>query len=120
MGANVCQDADQRQAALKLANVVRTTNAKTLKTIGKLPCRDGLAAVAKLLMEADEKGPAGALKIGRLLMAPRHMGEMRIQGVLHVAGIVSQERALRLLTKRQREVMAWEITRCLPQARETS
>jgi hypothetical protein len=119
MGLNVCQDADKRMAALQFANHVRTTNARTVREIGKLPPRDGCSVVAKLLLGADEKGPIGSLPIRRLLKAPHRMGEARIETVLRRAAVVS-ERPLRMLTRRQREALALEMMRSLPGARGSS
>lgn len=99
-------DRAQAMAALKLANVVRLENAKTVRRIASLPYVDGIDAVIALLEDGDEKGPLGALPIGRLLAAPRWMGEERAHVLLRAVMIASADRRLRQVTMRQREQMA--------------
>lgn len=102
-------DYAQAKAQLKLANLVRTTNARTIRDIANLPYVDGIDAVIEVLENGDEKGPLGALSIGRLLTAPRWMGEERARVVLRSVSIVSGDRRLRQITMRQREQMALHL-----------
>lgn len=93
--------ADQRTTALALANVVRTANAKTLKEIRRAPYTDGMTHVMDIL-SGDVTGPVGQIKVGRLLLCPRGLGETKAQKLLRAAGIYNGDRRLRQLTPRQR------------------
>jgi hypothetical protein len=114
MGLHTKDRSDQRMNALALANTVRRANHRTAKDIARMPGREGCNTVARLLRDGDEKGPLGAIPIGRLLIAPRQMGEERVQRLLRVAGVMSGDRRLRLLTQRQRDVLAAQMTRLAP------
>lgn len=102
MDTNVYQSAaDQRLAALALANMVRTTNARTLREIRRAPYVDGMVHVMDIL-SGDVKGPVGQIPVGRLLLCPRGLGQTKAQKILRAAGIYSGDRRLRQLTPRQR------------------
>lgn len=107
----------QRMASLKLANTVRITNAKALKQIAEKPCVDGIDAVIAILKDGDEKGPIGALPIGRLLTAPRRIGDERMRVVLRTASILSADRRLRQITMRQRRILAAGLEASAPSTR---
>jgi len=111
MGLNVCQDADQRDRALKLANVVRTTNAKTIREIGELSMIDGFDRLIEILRTGDEKGPLGSVKIGRLLGAPKGMGHTKVDTLLRASMLTSGDRRLGRLTTHQRETLAGYLER---------
>ena len=100
---------DKAMSALALANATRITNAKTLKRLGELNTLDGIDALIELLRDGDEKGPLGVIPIRRLLCAVRGLGDGKADNLLHAACIVSGDRKIRKLTRRQREMMAFHL-----------
>lgn len=108
--ANTCRRS-QQQAALQLANEVRVANSHTVRAIKAQPYRDGLRQVADIL-RAGSDDATGRLPIVRLLSAPRHIGQVRVAALLRSAGILSGDRRLRELTRRQRLLLADQIARC--------
>lgn len=96
----------QRESALRTANETRARTAKLIASIKALEEADGLIEVARLLETTDWKeSPHGALRVVRLLMAVRAMGERKVSRLLNVCGILSTRR-MRSLSVRQTERLA--------------
>lgn len=108
MDTNVYSIEGQRTAALALANQVRVANARTLKEIRRAPYVDGMVHVMDIL-SGDVTGPVGQIRIGRLLLCPRGLGEGKAQKLLRAAGIYNGDRRLRQLTPRQRNELVLHL-----------
>lgn len=94
---------EQRDAALAKANTVRTANAQMFAEIRLMPRPEGMARVARMLVE---EGPWEAAPVYRLLTAPQRIGETKAAIMLRAAGVVSGDRRVRDLSPRQRDLLA--------------
>lgn len=97
-------NADQREAALKLANTIRLRNAETKQRISGFSTPDGCRLVADMLFDPD--GPALTIQVGPLVEAIRGIGPYVSGPMLCQAGIYRHSRHVRDLTDRQKQALA--------------
>lgn len=91
--------------ALALANIVRTENAKTKRTIAGLSYLDGCTHVADLL-DRHPDGPFRSMKALELLCAIHRVQEGSATPLLHGVGVYRPDRRVGELTDRQRAELA--------------
>lgn len=95
----------QRKANLLLANAKRIAMKEIRAEISATDRPDAFEFVAYLLDERDER--IQPLTMRRLLTAIPYMGDERLRETLRDCGIDSQDRAVKRLTARQREELAF-------------
>lgn len=94
----------QRDAAMALANQIRSAMKNIKGEIKPLSHRDGCARVAEFLIDPEE--PAAAIRVRALLRAIRLMGNTKADNLLWQAGIANGDKRVRELTDRQRVALA--------------
>lgn len=95
----------QRTEALAFANHVRIAAARLKEDIAARSEADGRIMVADLL-SGPVTGPAGHLKINRLLLSIDRVGDQQLRMILRYAGVYNPEKRVRDLTDRQRATLA--------------
>lgn len=97
----------QHLDALRYGDMIRLTNAHTVRTIKAGGRRAGASHAAAILR--DPQGAELAMRVDALLLAVRSIGATKALRLLEDVGIRDERRRLRELTARQRSVLADEL-----------
>ena len=114
---------EQRRAALRQANTVRTSNRNARLAIRQLPRNAGRDRVIAVLTNPNRPDFFGAMTVRHLLGSVRGVGTQRIGFMLKAAQVENADRRIRELTPRQCHAVAEALARAFsnqpPRVRST-